>query len=177
MEVRKIIILFNWVNFRFQLLLLQGESLRKLHESLKKSDSYANEEYPSNADIQTVTTKGSPGSQRKQFLFLCSLLTWLFLVPFLKVGSVAYDILVGNVKFEFDVFYSSVHNVPRESIWDPFLSSLFSVPSMTQPSRRIAINNLVAHHDMTVVIVAHRLSTVKQADKICVIASCQKIVG
>jgi len=36
---------------------------------------------------------------------------------------------------------------------------------------QIAINNLVAHHDMTVVIVAHRLSTVKQADKICVIAN------
>ena len=34
---------------------------------------------------------------------------------------------------------------------------------------RIAINNLVAQQDMTVVIVAHRLSTVKRADKICVI--------
>ncbi|CAJ1456642.1 unnamed protein product [Effrenium voratum] len=34
---------------------------------------------------------------------------------------------------------------------------------------QIAINNLVAHRDMTVVIVAHRLSTVKRCDKICVI--------
>lgn len=35
---------------------------------------------------------------------------------------------------------------------------------------QIAINNLVAQKSMTVVIVAHRLSTVKKADKICVIA-------
>lgn len=34
---------------------------------------------------------------------------------------------------------------------------------------QMAINNLVAHHDMTVVIVAHRLSTVKKADVIYVI--------
>jgi len=32
-----------------------------------------------------------------------------------------------------------------------------------------AINNLIETHDMTVVIVAHRLSTVQKADKICVI--------
>jgi len=32
-----------------------------------------------------------------------------------------------------------------------------------------AISNLIAAHDMTVVIVAHRLSTVRQADKICVV--------
>ncbi|CAE7875450.1 Abcb9 [Symbiodinium necroappetens] len=34
---------------------------------------------------------------------------------------------------------------------------------------QIAINNLVAQQDMTVVIVAHRLSTVQRADKICVV--------
>lgn len=32
-----------------------------------------------------------------------------------------------------------------------------------------AIGNLIAQHDMTVVVVAHRLSTVKAADKICVV--------
>jgi len=33
-----------------------------------------------------------------------------------------------------------------------------------------AIDSLIANHDMTVVIVAHRLSTVRRADKICVIS-------
>ena len=88
MEVWKMILLFNWVNFRFQLLLLRGEFVRKLHESFKKSETYAKEEYPSNADIQTVTTKGSPGSLRKQFLFLCDVwILWFVLYSMVVSGS------------------------------------------------------------------------------------------
>ena len=40
---------------------------------------------------------------------------------------------------------------------------------------RTAIDNLVEQQDMTVIIVAHRLSTVKKADKICVIEAWPRL--
>ena len=126
------ILLFNCVNFRFQLLLFQGEPLRKLHESFKKIDSYANEEYPSNANIQTVTTKGSPGSLRKQFLFLCDVwILWFLLYSIVVSGSLLKGGIgsIWHISRKRKVWIRCLLQCPQRSlvrvIWDPFLSSLF----------------------------------------------------
>jgi len=55
---------------------------------------------------------------------------------------------------------------PRVLLLDEATSALDTESEMLVQG---AINNLIEQHDLTVVIVAHRLSTVKKADKICVV--------
>lgn len=55
---------------------------------------------------------------------------------------------------------------PRVLLLDEATSALDAESEMLVQQ---AISNLIAKRDLTVVIVAHRLSTVKQADKICVV--------
>jgi len=55
---------------------------------------------------------------------------------------------------------------PRVLLLDEATSALDTESEMLVQG---AINNLIEQQDLTVVIVAHRLSTVKKADKICVV--------
>lgn len=56
---------------------------------------------------------------------------------------------------------------PRVLLLDEATSAL---DTQSEQLVQNAIDGLIAQHDMTVVVVAHRLSTVRRADKICVVA-------